>query len=645
MRFYFRLVKSKYNLSKSIIINITLLATLFIVGCEYSPTDIYFEDVPQKEPESLSININFEKDTIIILQPTYVYFTLDNQNLNIYNFSVVLNDENIIYTARKHNGFFYINPNHIPSDTYKMTITATTSTGTGSLSDVLGADQQTFTLEKTLIIDYLPPNPVQITTLEVVNGLLFMEWEKYTRPNFTHYRIEIYDVTDDNNHRLVENRIQINIQDSTSLFDTRFIGGKFRYRVFVFCSNVHQEVGGDYKYFEVKYPPLKIETTLDSITLTWPKCKLYNNFESYQLYVMNTYWGSLLFSSKDINDTVFVYKNGALGSVMQFDLKMFRKRNNSSTADLTFYSSTIFGEFFKMYNSFLPVSDNSALIMDQYNSNLDKIDLETMSLLATIDLPFVKLPRSYNYSCIYHSSFESDYLCFTKNKEILIHSNKTFKHISTLPFPENNIAPNIPFICTRIQLSNNNIMAFVMEFDTYDLIGLKKYVYLYDIDKGSYIDILEFDTGVYSTPSIALSSEGNYLYYVGYNTKRLYKIAEQSTALVGTVEARNFNIFNPLNDNELIILHPANNEILRLNAADLTEISRFTVESNPNSFYVDPVKGHIGVIANSNSTFFLVYNLSTGEQLFRKSASESSSYSMRLVDNTVYFSQFKINVL
>jgi hypothetical protein len=645
MLFYKKFFMPSFNSIKYTFLKLIIPSFLCIAGCEYSPDDVYFENIPYKEPESLTITINYDTDTILLLNPTYVNFNLDNRNLIIYSFTVILNDDKVIYSSRAYNGTFYLNPNSISSGTHKLTITATTSSGTGALSDVLNKDVQTFKLDKTLLVDYYPPDPVQITRLEIVDGTLKLEWEKYQRPNFTNYRIEIYDVSQEGSPRQVNDRIKIEKQDSTSLLHKAFLGGKFRYQVFVFAQNVHREVGSNYKYFELEYPPLQLETTLDSITVTWPKCKLNNSFGRYELHKAYSHSGSLLHTSTDINDTVFVFRDVGLGSVIAFDWKIFAANNNGSVANYSLYSQTILGEFFKNYTSFQPLVDNSALIMDQYSNSVYKYDLESNALLNKIDLPLIKIPRLNNYHTVYHSSFNSDYLCFSDGNNIFIHNNRDFKHIKTLATPSHDLITQIPFVCSTIKLSNNNIMAFVMEFDTYQSIGLKKYVYLYNINKGEYIDTLVFDDGNFSMPYIALSSEGGFLYYNIYDQKRIYKVAEHNTSLIGTITGNNFNIFNPLNDSELMILDRQSNEILRLNADDLTEISRFPVEPRTYSFYVDPVKGNIGAMAEPNSTYFFVYNLSNGEQLFKSYASSDGAYTMRFVNNTVYFSQFKIKVL
>jgi hypothetical protein len=297
-----------------ILIAIVFLCFILIIGgCEYHTDKVYFQDV--SIPDSAGINIVLDPaDTVYYLSEDkgFIYHA-NSENRKVYNVRVFV-DTVKVADINDSIGFFKLNVDDYIEGLHTLTIIATTSTGSGSLADLLGSEGFVFSHSWDLIVNKLAPNAVQITNIFNENGVLRIEWGIFHKDHF-----QRYDVTksefDANGYQHVTTIASINQQNINYCYDRSFAGGTASYEVRVVAPYSNSGTS-DPRGFTDNYILHTQWIAEDLVKLDWEKCRYPGAFKEYRIYQDN----QLVYSSNNIDSISFSKHIGIVGENSKYKM-------------------------------------------------------------------------------------------------------------------------------------------------------------------------------------------------------------------------------------------------------------------------------------------------------------------------------------
>jgi hypothetical protein len=218
---------------------------------------------------------------------------------------------NVIFSSNEANGSFYFDPLAYNSGKHTLVLSAITNSGTGSLADVTGGEGVLFERKYTIILDNDPPNQVAFKSVKRQNGSLRIEWEKYNRPNFLSYSINVNvlrDSTVQSGYDYVTYSYEILDPNQTVLLDSAFSGGKCTLFLKVNTVNSRDIDYSSYSQysFQDELPRIvSFESLSDKrLKITWSRCRYDNSFHSYSFSLEYSSLG--YYRTENINDTTAI---------------------------------------------------------------------------------------------------------------------------------------------------------------------------------------------------------------------------------------------------------------------------------------------------------------------------------------------------
>lgn len=248
-------------------IPLLFLLILFVFSCEYELPEKFTEVPMEYNPPELSfLSVDMNADTLYICGATRFSFSLISSAQGIEGGSVTCLSKTFDFKGP--NGFFDVNPDGFADGQYLVEMKVYTRSGTGSLADALGTEGYLFSKEWVLKIER--PSTIKIKFLEpeIVDGFLKVRWEKFGRPYFDSYQIQI------NDSSLHHSYSQTILNSSTNyLIDSSFVGGSVTFSISV---TIRDCGGNPVKYFSdmmvYRFPvKMKFEESMDTLYISWTK--------------------------------------------------------------------------------------------------------------------------------------------------------------------------------------------------------------------------------------------------------------------------------------------------------------------------------------------------------------------------------------
>ncbi len=307
---------------KSIPVFIIIVAAALMHACEYQPTGIYERQVnrniPPPEIEPVDINIDLNSDTVYITADKLIYLHFKTSNQAIKRIRLVVSDIEKLSVDSDEGSFYFFFPEW-SNGIYNFTVEVYTTSGTGSLAEIMGAEQYLFSKSWTLIIDkrYLTE------TIGVVNdGYLTLRWPKTHAPDFKEYVITRYQLWND--------EVEITRLTNIEWTDSSYVGEGAHYSVKICNLNNELLPYGDV-YLNRELPGLRLMPSAnDPYKLTWTKPKFYNAVDTVKISGTFHYYDPFvdLRNSHDPTDTIQDITGGLFGDRGTFRLKLVPKPGN-----------------------------------------------------------------------------------------------------------------------------------------------------------------------------------------------------------------------------------------------------------------------------------------------------------------------------
>lgn len=208
-----------------------------LTGCDFVPDQEVLSEIEEPDLSSITLTINNSSDTLSLFQNKEIRFTLNGPGI-LEAKTLVLIDADTVLKSNSRSSLFTINTNQLRTGKYTLSIHSIFAKRTNSLAGTLGLELFFISRDWTILIDTDPPNPIQIISIEKVNGKPKIMWEKYSRINFQNYQLvkRCYD-TPTSTSFITCNFILILDRNTTSYHDTGYTSGKVEYVVSVSASN------------------------------------------------------------------------------------------------------------------------------------------------------------------------------------------------------------------------------------------------------------------------------------------------------------------------------------------------------------------------------------------------------------------------
>jgi hypothetical protein len=277
---------------------------LLISGCEYNSYKKNFVDIDPPTAEGLSIQIiTSYTDTVKVFTDTECQFSI--QGAPSGNGRVVVKIGDRTWNIKSLSGSFIVRPDSFPSGIDSLTMDIYISTGTGSISDLLGAENYWNRQVWPLVIDSRPPPKLVPVVGHDKSGFFRVQWPRCDQYNFMEYRLTIM-------HLGKTSIVDIYNRNKCFYLDTSYVGGIATYSLSTFVHGYSQTVDGSLVVNEESPIPQFENVGYDSVRIFWKK----SNYKCK--YWLTDYYNLPIFQS--VTDTSVTILNRGFGDPMFYNL-------------------------------------------------------------------------------------------------------------------------------------------------------------------------------------------------------------------------------------------------------------------------------------------------------------------------------------
>lgn len=341
---------------------------VLLASCEYRLKDEYFKEVNRHDSANILITLNDDDNVCYLSGISTFDYKAYTDSLNLYEIKVFV-DSSSVLTSENSTGHFTLDCNNYADGLHSITIVATTSSNSGSIADLVGAEGFIFSRTWDLVVDKSPPEAVQITKIYDAGGILKVEWNKYLKPNF--WRYEVLKSVNTIYGYQTQSLASIAKADRNYFYDSSFVGGEAEYFVRVLTPMYLSATSGK-QTFTDSIPGFSIEWLQENqVKVSWEKCKYYKAFKNY--YIRAGYDTSM--TIKDVSTLSCTGNFGIFGESADYEFNISTQKPGIIGAihlEKTFSP----GDPFRYYTDFLQNQVNNQVFLSGTNY-LYKYNLDT----------------------------------------------------------------------------------------------------------------------------------------------------------------------------------------------------------------------------------------------------------------------------
>jgi hypothetical protein len=374
------------------LISVALLYILILLfhSCEYEPAGVYnlITDHNATPPHLQIVNLNINRDTIILYSQSTIKFTFNTEYQNVRAVTLLI-DSTEIGIVHSNSGEFQLLAGSINQGIYEMVLKVYTGTGTGTIADAVGAEGYVFKKSWKLIVRYWSENE---TKLSIINGLLHLKLPEFDKSNFEEYIICRFDD--------LYNEIEIGRSVKSEFVDSSYVGEGAQYIV--------KGKNTDGSIFTLESPRIYPDLpelsfsadTLNQYVVKWRKSKYYGAVGSYSVFLAHEYLiYDLVNSTSDVQDTTYNLNDCVFGDKIFVKLRIVPKNSNVlyvpgrySAFEKEIYPELGFAFRIKDYlNDLFPVNQNEFI----YALGCDSIIRYSLSSMSVVERTSHTTPDYY----------------------------------------------------------------------------------------------------------------------------------------------------------------------------------------------------------------------------------------------------------
>ncbi len=583
---------------------IWILILLSFSGCEYQLDKVNFRDL--KKPSDLhqfDLNLVAQDDTIRIF--TRTEFTC---NFNTYGLEVRKGEFSLQGTSwgvYSEKAKFTVSPENFYPGYDTLTLVLITSSGSGSLADILEAEGYKVVRKWLVLVDGRPAPIITATKSITPEGFLRISWPKCEQYNFQYYSFRGWP-------EMGTGSISKTITDPGQNYyiDSCFAGGKSDYRVDskVYGDNMFSY--GNQLYLDEPYPLLSfIELGVDSLRVAWNKSPY---SVTYKLMRNDLGQDSIIFQSH--TDTSYTMANPGFGQRAQFKLSTSSRYESPNSKNYTLYDykNYVLGKGIAgnwpdyAYNRF-----DKVLYTSTYD-DMECFDIETLSLQKS------KYLKNLIYQSVYSCPTNSAKVAAITADSIYVFADKSLQNPAKIPYD------CWGYSIEHFYLTDNDLIA-IEKPNKYELIRIS------DKQLMATINLSDYPTSGRSA-CISTSRKGEYACMATPNGINLFKIENGSVSTLYT-DTRVYRsaLFNVNTDGQLLLTFYENNTLEVRNASDFSLVRTITLPTNAEVLRnIDPESGYLLL---TDFEYMYVLDLSNSKILFKV---RSTDFKPKLYGNKLF---------
>jgi len=265
-----------------------------LLGCDglgYTPSGEHFVEVEPPTGEGVTLELVGSDEVLVARGRVVLEYRLELGGWYINEIVVAAEPEEgaeIPLGSTHDYEQFVFDSRELENGRYMLHLRVRTNSGSGSLADVLGAEQLILTLSQPISVENGTP-AVAFTNVARVDGRVVVEWEPSRRVGFEYYELKrIY--WSGSSWYDVLGPTRITNREATRFEDRAFVGGRVRYELTVGAS------GEDPHYTTIEHaepPPQPLAISQpDGVFLEWSPTPYSANFSRYRLQRRRIPYGS-----------------------------------------------------------------------------------------------------------------------------------------------------------------------------------------------------------------------------------------------------------------------------------------------------------------------------------------------------------------
>ncbi len=560
-----------------------VLSFLSIISCEYTPTETYYKEIVVPDPD-IDLQILNEDELNFLRGRVIVNFSSVLNGKEIKLIKVLLNTT-VIQNYHNTSGGVEINTDDYPDGAYELIFQLFTSTGTGSLADLAGAEAFVLTKKYNVQIYNAPVFTPQITEMFLTGTDLHVKWNRYNGLGFQKYVLLYNDVV----------LKEIFDQDSVEIIDPAYVGGTTTRTIKTYVANRPFE--SSFKSFsspQINFISATIQNQ-NSVVLTWERNNFDNAFGEYRISRAVSD-GPFLAQISNINTTTFTDDNPVFGGEITYGIEAVPYHLVNTFPHPANITVPPIGQEFifptGMYIDHIPATD---LYYTFYDRRLRVYD-NSFNLINSVEYNLTNPINNYNFGITNSSNGELFYIIHNSPSTEIIKINSSTLQVEQT-YNLNTIAGFDIGTLRRISISDNNRLAVVAVTNTSN-----PTLYIFDMNNLTLAATRVLAFNSYSDYAV-ISPDGNYIRV----ENNLLQFNGSSLSLIGQVEK--YSIFTQTSETlvQLISRNPANSLQL-LNCANLTVLKEVPI---PQYLYgasisYDKATGLIGCHSPSIYSYYII---------------------------------------
>ncbi|QQS35987.1 MAG: hypothetical protein IPM56_17390 [Ignavibacteriales bacterium] len=593
------------------------LSFLFVISCEYSPTETYFKEIVIPEPD-IDLQILNEDELNFLRGRVFVQFSSVLNGRNIIRIKTYLNNS-LINNFYDTTGTVEINTTSHPDGPYELTFQLFTTTGTGSLADLAGAEVFILTKKYNVQFYNAPVITPQITEMILSGSDLHVKWNRYNGSGFQKYVLLYNDVV----------LKEISDQDSVEIIDPAYVGGTTTRTIKTYVANRPFE--SSIKSFsspQINFISATIQNQ-NSVLLTWERNNFDNAFGEYRIN-RNINDGQFIAQISDINTTTFTDNNPVFGGDATYGIEAVPYHLvNTYPHPATVTVPSIGQEFIfptGMYIDHIPATD---LYYTFYDRRLRVYD-NSFNMVNSAEYNLTNPVNNYKLSITNSSNGELFYIIHNSPSTEIIKINSSTLQVEQT-YNLNTIAGLNIGTLRRISISDNNRLAVVAVTSSSN-----PTLYIFDMNNLTLLAsrVLAFNS--YSDYAI-ISPDGNYIRV----ESNLLSLNGSSLTLIGNVEK--YSVFTQGSESlvQLTAAHQTNTLQL-LNCANLSVLKEVPITQYLFGADLSYDKA-TGLVGCHSPSVYAYYIIDINNQVIKKKV-PVLNYHVSFKNMTLFSNDLRLNI-
>ena len=446
---------------------IILLSFFVFQSCSYLPSEIPLTEIPKPTDDGSDIIINLTPnvDTLKLYKSVSVTYTIDVQLCLIDSIEFFLDGSKIINVSKEAvNSYSATLPVPLLRDgLHELKIITYSTSNSGSIADKVNAAKYLNEYHWPILVNRNAREYIKFTAIESVLNGVKLSWYKYDYNNFRKHIVTRF------SNIFGQNKELLNISNPyfNTIVDEEFIEGD--YVLYSLVTYLDEDFATDTRLYveEIEKPGISINSDR-TFDVSWSKSKYLHNLKSYYLKTIIPQYGfKEEFDIPDKNQTsVRFNENIGFGANYGIQLRYIPKNYTGSNNFDVKGGLTSFGlgdSIPSFQRGFLIGGKSTILIYN--DGKFSKYNYSTGQSIGSLTVS----PIESIYQKFIIGSPNGKLFGYFEGQEFVIRNSEDFSLIKRLNI---NAFANNAFVCIKMSISNNGILATVDAQNTLRIFNL-----------------------------------------------------------------------------------------------------------------------------------------------------------------------------